>query len=328
MVKFNKTVRLFCFIFALMHSSAAYESEATENKTSSFGVQLYEPMENADSSQVQVSKFQVSETQVSQVQVRNHAYFHCLSGYTWNPDANICEDDNECASNNGNCGDANIVRCSNNPGSFSCQCRNGYTGVAPACIDFDECLNATSCPADSICLNSYGSFSCYCNNTGYAYNGSACDDVDECQRPNVCPSDASCANTVGSYNCVCNNNGYNYNGTSCVDIDECVECPCDIHADCTNTIGSFNCNCRQGYNGTGLICNDIDECVVNNGGCGNGDINRANCININSSFICTCNCGFSGPPLCSGAMSTLKDGSIVLLESWIVLFMLKQTLEK
>ena len=48
-------------------------------------------MENADSSQVQVSKFQVSETQVSQVQVRNHAYFHCLSGYTWNPDANICE---------------------------------------------------------------------------------------------------------------------------------------------------------------------------------------------------------------------------------------------
>ena len=41
--------------------------------------------------------------------------------------------------------------------------------------DFDECLNTTSCPAESICLNSYGSYNCYCNKTGYAYNG-----YDEC----------------------------------------------------------------------------------------------------------------------------------------------------
>ena len=55
-----------------------------------------------------------------------------------------------------------------------------------------------------------------------------------------------------------------------------------------------------------IVHSDIDECMVNNGGCGNGDINRANCININSSFICTCNCGFSGPPMCSGLNLLIK----------------------
>ena len=39
----------------------------------------------------QVSKSLVSKSQFSEVQVRNHAYYDCLSGYTWNPDTNICE---------------------------------------------------------------------------------------------------------------------------------------------------------------------------------------------------------------------------------------------
>ena len=44
-------------------------------------------MENTEKSQV--SKSQVSK--ISELQVRNHAYYDCLSGYTWNPDTNTCE---------------------------------------------------------------------------------------------------------------------------------------------------------------------------------------------------------------------------------------------
>ena len=42
-------------------------------------------------------------------------------------------DINECLTNNGGCGDVSIGECSNYVGSFSCQCKQGYTGIAPNC---------------------------------------------------------------------------------------------------------------------------------------------------------------------------------------------------
>ena len=42
-------------------------------------------------------------------------------------------DINECLTNNGGCGDVSIAECSNYVGNFSCQCKQGYTGIAPNC---------------------------------------------------------------------------------------------------------------------------------------------------------------------------------------------------
>ena len=42
-------------------------------------------------------------------------------------------DINECLTNNGGCGDVSIGECLNNVGNFSCQCKQGYTGIAPNC---------------------------------------------------------------------------------------------------------------------------------------------------------------------------------------------------
>ena len=40
--------------------------------------------------------------------------------------------------------------------------------------DVNECLNISSCPVNSTCINSNGSFTCSCTNSGYTYNGTEC----------------------------------------------------------------------------------------------------------------------------------------------------------
>lgn len=49
--------------------------------------------------------------------------------------------------------------------SGRCDCKTGWSGET-CDDDIDECLEETSCPNISVCINSNGSFSCKCN-TGY-----------------------------------------------------------------------------------------------------------------------------------------------------------------
>ena len=50
---------------------------------------------------------------------------------------NVLTDINECLTNNGNCS-TNAV-CTNNPGSFTCACKAGYTGNGTMCSG-ENCL--------------------------------------------------------------------------------------------------------------------------------------------------------------------------------------------
>jgi hypothetical protein len=152
-----------------------------------------------------------------------------------------CEDIDECATNNGECGDASIWKCTNNVGApptcedttlcgsnnggcstsplakctetagatASCKCPVGYTGdgVGPnGCVDINECTPGAvaACGTGAVgCANTPGSYSCSCKKTYYEGSGTtACRDVNECDgRINPCVT-GTCVNHEGSvYTC-------------------------------------------------------------------------------------------------------------------------------
>ena len=80
-----------------------------------------------------------------------------------------CYDVDECESNNIHfngtkyCGQNST--CTNNIGSFTCQCNSGYKDFVPwvGCSDIDECNEGSSlCKENTDCWNSPGSHSCTC----------------------------------------------------------------------------------------------------------------------------------------------------------------------
>ena len=106
------------------------------------------------------------------------------------------KDINECSTNNGGC--SSNAKCTNNVGSFSCACNDGYSGDGFTCngnhfrlafsfflhiqlnnenkkIDVNECLtNNGGCHATlATCTNTVGSRTCACN-TGYTGDGITC----------------------------------------------------------------------------------------------------------------------------------------------------------
>lgn len=57
----------------------------------------------------------------------------CAPGFAWNAKAAVCQDFDECAIDNGGCGDATYFHCSNRP------------GPQPHCEDIDECAAPDAC---------------------------------------------------------------------------------------------------------------------------------------------------------------------------------------
>ena len=107
----------------------------------------------------------------------------------------------ECSQNTDNC-DTNAI-CSNTPGSFVCQCEEGFSGDGISCsskaihfkwfidhfrkfftqvfifkdnylfiLDINECLT-NPCNLNARCTDNQGSFVCQCN-AGYSGNGFVC----------------------------------------------------------------------------------------------------------------------------------------------------------
>ena len=142
---------------------------------------------------------------------------------------------NECATNIGGCDHV----CTNNVGSFICDCQTGYTLTS----------NGLSC---------IGKYRLYLSSikalTSVFFSSNS--DVNECSSGNG-GCDQDCTNSVGSFQCSCNS-GYSLaaDGTTCVDIDECRLDTDNCQQICVNTVGGFTCSCNSGFalNSDGRTC--------------------------------------------------------------------------
>ncbi|KAK5848680.1 hypothetical protein PBY51_006274 [Eleginops maclovinus] len=119
----------------------------------------------------------------------------CPEGYMLAPDDRGCLDVDECLQSP--CEQI----CVNAPGTFECQCREGYhPDEDGGCEDIDECINE---PCEHACENTLGSHICHCH-LGYSLmpeDPSKCQDTDECQIPGTC--EQMCVNYDGGFECYC-----------------------------------------------------------------------------------------------------------------------------
>lgn len=102
--------------------------------------------------------------------------------------------------------------CTNNNGSYTCHCRNGWIGpnCTVACVG-GECQNQLMC---SVVQNHY---QCTCE---AGFTGPLCEDIDECSNGSSdCQNAATCINSYGSYYCSCPGG---FAGSKCEDdVNEC-----------------------------------------------------------------------------------------------------------
>ena len=88
--------------------------------------------------------------------------------------------------------------CLNRPGSYECQCYDGYENRGEGCVDVDEC--ADRCLQHGTCTNYEGSYRCDCDDGFEIGEDGNCHDIDECGSDGgPCGSRAKCVNTAGSY---------------------------------------------------------------------------------------------------------------------------------
>ncbi|XP_076583657.1 EGF-containing fibulin-like extracellular matrix protein 1 isoform X3 [Chaetodon auriga] len=120
----------------------------------------------------------------------------CPIGFS--PDEfNYCRDVNECVPSS-----PCQHLCYNLPGSFMCQCEQGYelTPDQLSCQDVDECL-LSSYMCQWQCVNQPGSYSCVCPE-GYQLQGTRmCQDINECETGPNCSENQVCWNYFGGYRC-------------------------------------------------------------------------------------------------------------------------------
>ena len=84
----------------------------------------------------------------------------------------MCTDIDECTTGQDSC--HSNATCSNNVGSYSCQCNSGFSGNGTVCTDIDECTTGQdSCHSNATCSNNVGSYSCQCN-SGFSGSGRYC----------------------------------------------------------------------------------------------------------------------------------------------------------
>ena len=83
-----------------------------------------------------------------------------------------CSDDDECEMGIALC-DFN-ANCYYAPGSYKCECIEGFTGPGTTCRDINECLERNGgCAQTAACVNMPGSFRCICDE-GFEGNGFDC----------------------------------------------------------------------------------------------------------------------------------------------------------
>lgn len=243
----------------------------------------------------------------------------CGQGYIRDLGTQKCKDQDECEDSNRPACGVNAI-CKNLPGSYECQCPQGFNGNPfHSC---DEC----------------NSIECQCQ-PPYQLVGSNCI-LAGCKDGSSCPPGAECITITGGVSyCACPKGYRTQNDGSCVDIDECAENThtCGYDAICINTAGGYKCECPKGYSGNPYLgmcsvalrrCASNKECGANEkcvqpGECvcpppffvdpADGNICKSPCerfacgINAKCSPSdppqCMCEVGFKGDPL-QGCVST------------------------
>ena len=194
----------------------------------------------------------------------------CQNGFERN-ESGVCLDIDECSF----LGCDENADCINQPGSFSCTCRDGFYGSGQFCTR-GQCNDGT-CPSDQQCV-SPRKIDCECRKGYLAVDSNNCINIDECQSVNDCHSHARCKDTIGSYECECKSDlqgdgkncscpiGYHLNEITilCDETNECdQENHCDENAVCYNTVGSYECECNKGLWGDGKTCYEGYILVLN-----------------------------------------------------------------
>ncbi|XP_078612876.1 uncharacterized protein LOC144882755 isoform X5 [Branchiostoma floridae x Branchiostoma japonicum] len=134
--------------------------------------------------------------------------------------------------------------CTDDGGSYTCSCNNGWTGQD--CDQADEC--ASSPCAHGTCTDDVGSYTCSCEN---GWTGQDCDQVDECAS-SPC-AHGTCVDGVGSYACSCETG---WEGVNCdQDIDECASSPCWLGGTCLDHVNGYSCVCPKDT--TGKNCETV-----------------------------------------------------------------------
>lgn len=173
-------------------------------------------------------------------------------------DGQVCVDVNECFDEGGLSHDCTSFgqTCVNTPGSYTCECLDGYIEQGSSCEDINECLLN---PCEQLCININGDYSCACF-PGWSYNNA----LDMCEPDTACAApcgSGTCVVIGGIEQCFCES-GYFFDASTCVDIDECTAGLHMCQDICTNIPKSYTCSCGDGYR-IGLdsvSCNDINEC--------------------------------------------------------------------
>uniref|UniRef100_H2Z8V4 ZP domain-containing protein n=1 Tax=Ciona savignyi TaxID=51511 RepID=H2Z8V4_CIOSA len=110
----------------------------------------------------------------------------------------ICADIPDCTNNSTICDNATST-CEETPGSYRCNCREGYTkspGATPhaPCVNINECAASSPvCSAGSQCTDSEGSFTCSClpghvriSSTVCSINATRCEHINCTTEGSVC----------------------------------------------------------------------------------------------------------------------------------------------